>query len=726
MCPGQASAISKNFTCDLSTSTTSGAASATPQASGQIGNLNADSGFSGPSDPVGTPGFLSDLPPDVSESFSNNPAASSASDSSSGSQPGPNKGYNPEDTSESNSARHSNQSPNFISGGEAAFDSDLSADSSPAAPADFDPEAPGSPGRRLRGALRGLLSTWGTFSRAGTSLGQFGARFLPEFSLELDLQAKTNPPVSARPERETPGSHQPFIINRAKALYPTFDGSGSPAAAIPGKPERLIHSALVSVLANKPQITTGNSCQPGANPAARPLPCYQNQPEKSSSMRVKRMFSATPVPLPSACPASSSFNPLSPPASSAANFLPAGPPASGFLSGPFSCVSASGTAPVPSAVTAIVPPYPSRPADPDDTSNPPHLPSTAAVPDTPSPLTRLTHSSTLTLEFSLNTWGTLTIQQGAENHFDGKIKPYRLSLKYASSRFEARLGLQKISFGSASLLRSLMWFDRIDPRDPIQLTDGVYGLLLRAYISTRTNLWAWVLYGNHDLRGWEILPTRWRQPELGVRAQIPAGPGELALTAHHRHADFNRAMADNNPALLLIPLKPASPLAFTFSEIRLAADGKWDIGPGLWFEAALTNQHSPFLAFTWQRTFTIGLDYTFATGNGLHLLTEYFQSDLATAALSGMTFAPFRARFLAASASYPLTLLDHLSSIFFYDTVNRNLYSFIRWQRTYDRWSLNLMAFWNPTEFRIFTGPGSGQPNLFAGKGLQLLLVYTF
>ncbi|RFT15638.1 MAG: hypothetical protein OP8BY_0013 [Candidatus Saccharicenans subterraneus] len=271
-----------------------------------------------------------------------------------------------------------------------------------------------------------------------------------------------------------------------------------------------------------------------------------------------------------------------------------------------------------------------------------------------------------------------------------------------------------------------MWFDRIDPRDPIQLTDGVYGLLLRTYISTRTNLWAWSLYGNDDPKGWEILPTRRRHPEFGARAQFPAGPGELAFTAHHRRVDFNLAMAGYNPAPSLIPIKPASPLAFTFPETRLAADGKWDIGPGLWFEATLTKQHSAYLAFPWQRALTIGLDYTFAAGNGLHLLTEYFESDIATAALSGTTYAPFRARFLAASASYPLTLLDQLSAIVFYDTLNRNLYSFIRWQRTYDRWSFHLMAFWNPAEFRIFASPGTDQPNLFAGKGLQLLLLYNF
>ncbi len=56
---------------------------------------------------------------------------------------------------------------------------------------------------------------------------------------------------------------------------------------------------------------------------------------------------------------------------------------------------------------------------------------------------------------------------------EAQVKLYRFWLRLSSSRFEARVGLQKINFGSASLFRPLMWFDRLDPRDPLQITDGV-------------------------------------------------------------------------------------------------------------------------------------------------------------------------------------------------------------------------------------------------------------
>ncbi len=51
---------------------------------------------------------------------------------------------------------------------------------------------------------------------------------------------------------------------------------------------------------------------------------------------------------------------------------------------------------------------------------------------------------------------------------DGKLKLYRLKLRYATAQTETRLGLQRLNFGPAQLLRSLKWFDQLDPRDPLR------------------------------------------------------------------------------------------------------------------------------------------------------------------------------------------------------------------------------------------------------------------
>jgi len=78
----------------------------------------------------------------------------------------------------------------------------------------------------------------------------------------------------------------------------------------------------------------------------------------------------------------------------------------------------------------------------------------------------LSDKYTIDFELSLNAYGTAHVRYLNDVPTDGDIDLYRLWGRFSSSRFEARIGLQKINFGSASLLRPLMWFDRIDPRDP--------------------------------------------------------------------------------------------------------------------------------------------------------------------------------------------------------------------------------------------------------------------
>ncbi|MFC2156905.1 hypothetical protein ACFLT9_03635 [Acidobacteriota bacterium] len=321
----------------------------------------------------------------------------------------------------------------------------------------------------------------------------------------------------------------------------------------------------------------------------------------------------------------------------------------------------------------------------------------------------LSDKTSLDLEFSLNSYGSAYINSLEDIQTNGKIKPYRMWARFSTSRFEARIGLQKINFGSASLLRPLMWFDSIDPRDPLQLTDGVYGLLLRYYFLNNTNIWFWGLYGNNNLKGWEFLPSKKNSFELGGRLQMPLGNGELGFTYHHRKTDPSQS------SLVL-----ESPLDLTIPENRYAIDGKWDIGIGIWFEGSLTHQESEGLPFPWQRALNIGLDYTFGLGNGLTTMGEHFFFESSRDAFSsgeGISFS-------ALSLNYPLGLFDSLGCIFYYDWKNTNLYSFLNWRRTYDQWMINIIGFWNPERFQIY----QNQPenNLFAGKGIQIMVIFNY
>ncbi len=321
----------------------------------------------------------------------------------------------------------------------------------------------------------------------------------------------------------------------------------------------------------------------------------------------------------------------------------------------------------------------------------------------------LSQNYSLYFDLSLNSYGTAHVHSLDEVQTDGDIKLYRMWGRFSSSQFEARLGLQKINFGSATLLRPLMWFDRIDPRDPLQLTDGVYGLLLRQYFLNNANIWVWGLYGNDELKGWEFLPSEAESVEFGGRFQYPLGKGELAFTYHHRQTDPSRGpfaleVADDSP----VP------------ENRYALDGKWDIGIGFWFEGTLTHQSSELLPFNWQRALNIGLDYTVGLGNGLNVIGEFFSFTSSTKAFGsgeGITFS-------ALSLGYPLNLLDNLSCIFYYDWDNRDLYSFLNWRRTYDRWTINIIGFWNPEQFQIYQN--LPENNLYAGKGFQVMIIFNY
>ena len=315
---------------------------------------------------------------------------------------------------------------------------------------------------------------------------------------------------------------------------------------------------------------------------------------------------------------------------------------------------------------------------------------------------------TFDVEFSLNAYGYAQLHSSYNMETDGKIKPYRMWLRFASSQFEARLGLQKISFGSAMLLRPLMWFDRIDPRDPLKITDGIYGLLFKYYFLNNTNIWLWGLYGNENPKGWEINHTEDKSPEYGGRLQVPFFNGEIAFTYHHRQAVLSRELFPQNQLT-----DQAVP------ENRFALDGKWDMGIGLWVEGVMIHQNSEDLSFPWRRAINIGLDYTFGLGNGLNVLGEHFVLEYANKPFGQGEGISFSALLL----NYPLGLLDSIRGIIYYDWENKQFYRFVNWQRTYDRWSFHLIGFWNPEQFLVYQNQQGD--NIFAGKGFQIMLVFN-
>ncbi len=326
-------------------------------------------------------------------------------------------------------------------------------------------------------------------------------------------------------------------------------------------------------------------------------------------------------------------------------------------------------------------------------------------------------------ELSLNLYSTLLYGSRDDACTESRMKPYRIWARLSTSHLEVRVGLQKISFGSATLLRPLMWFDRIDPRDPLQITNGVYGLLFRYYFLNNANIWLWGLIGNDETRGWDVVVSDCSNPEYGGRIQYPLPRGEIAVSYHHRKIDTERSIdyllksmgIGSDPLVKgLLPDIPRS-----YNEDRLGIDGKWDVEVGIWVEMSFVRSDIDFSFMRYQKMICTGIDYTFMLGNGLHVLAEHLINEMSERFFSSGESHHFS----AAEADYPIGFLDSVTGIIFYDWENSQWYRFIMWKRTYDKLSIFLMGFWNPDRFQIDQMKYGG--NLITGKGIQLMLAYN-
>ena len=322
----------------------------------------------------------------------------------------------------------------------------------------------------------------------------------------------------------------------------------------------------------------------------------------------------------------------------------------------------------------------------------------------------ITSNTTFDAEASLNIYGNADFRNFKTDTLNGQIKPYRVWLRYSNQNFELRAGLQKINFGQARMFRPLMWFDGKDVRDPLQLTDGVYGLLAKYFFENNANIWAWGLLANENRKGWELFGSEKWKPELGGRVELPLLNGEIALSTHHRKVKAINLLSSqlNNFQLL--------------NESRFGLDGKWDVGPGIWFENSTTiTQVNNIQVPRYQDMWNFGLDYTFPLGNGLGMTVEYLRYHAGENFLTG----GITMQFAGGMFTYPLSVVDNLSLMLFYEPIANQLFNYASWSRNYDNWSIYAIVFVNPENAQMI-GFQSGNRNLFAGKGFQVMCSYNF
>jgi hypothetical protein len=318
-----------------------------------------------------------------------------------------------------------------------------------------------------------------------------------------------------------------------------------------------------------------------------------------------------------------------------------------------------------------------------------------------------------TLALNLNAAGTFV----GEDDWDARLGIYRFWTRFSTEKFEARVGRQQINFGSALIFRPLRWFDSVDPRDPLQITEGVNALLLRYYFENNANIWVWGLTGNRDAKGNEIAPSRNGGPEVGGRVQLPVPRGEFAGSYHYRRADFSAVQLPglSDP----LPDLPGLEAPSNVPEHRLGLDAKWDVEVGLWFEGALFRRDQIDESFRYQSQLTVGMDYTIGWGNGVTILAEHILSGLSRKPLSEVD-----QNVSGTLVSYPLGLLDRLSALVSYDWEGRDWFRTVTWDRQYDSWRFVLLGFWNPEEIATLT-PSTGTSGLFTGLGVQVQGVYN-
>lgn len=301
-------------------------------------------------------------------------------------------------------------------------------------------------------------------------------------------------------------------------------------------------------------------------------------------------------------------------------------------------------------------------------------------------------------EISLNGY---VATSGNDVHEDYDLELYRAKLRFATTQTETRVGLQKINFGPARLLRPLRWFDRLDPTDPLQLTDGVYALRFKYVALNNANLWLWVLYGNEDPKGYEMLPTASGNPELGGRLQYPVPRGELAVTAHSRNVDGSESNVPD------------------YSENRFAVDGRWDIGIGLWFETVFQHQETSALPYDWTKMITIGMDYTLGLGNRLYVALEHMTTALSEEVLGWDEDGNIS----AVSLNYPIGIMDNITAIGYYSWDQKDYYQYLRWLRTYDTLALSLSLSYYPeitgNEYGLNQGINKG------GYGAGFMIIFN-
>ena len=273
------------------------------------------------------------------------------------------------------------------------------------------------------------------------------------------------------------------------------------------------------------------------------------------------------------------------------------------------------------------------------------------------------------------------------SEFEISSKIYRSWIRYSTSQTELRMGLQKINFGPAQILRSLQWFDNINPHDPSKMTEGVKALLGRYYFVNNANIWLWGIWGDSNETSIDEFFYDEDNLEFGGRIQYPFKYCEAGFSAHRSPTD----------------------LQLFDTETKFGIDLRWDMTLGFWIESSL-DIYNNSISKSYSRLLTIGTDYTFGFGNGIYSLLEHqYFSEVQ----ENIWNPSDKSGSSSLMVSYPLGMFDSVRSILTYNWQIELYNLFLSYNRNYDYLSIYLNFYWNIND-------------LDDDKSLQLILETKF
>ena len=267
---------------------------------------------------------------------------------------------------------------------------------------------------------------------------------------------------------------------------------------------------------------------------------------------------------------------------------------------------------------------------------------------------------------------------------------HRLWIRYSSNQIEARFGIQKIVFGPTQILRPLSWFDTFDLKDPSGQTNGVESFRLRWFPSNNIAIWSWLINNDVDTLS------------FGGRVEISSKIGEFGFTYHQDPSKTMQLVGQTN-----IPVFD--------SQNRIALDYRFDGFIGFWNESLLIKSYRSNI-----KMISIGMDYTLQILNGILVMTEsmYIQSKYNNVQ-SNQNFSVFM-------ASIPIGMIHQLMYISEMDWEEDKTYQYLRWNSTYDAYSLNIIISMNPKRKQYDIPVGLLPKSLSGfGTGIQFMFIYN-